>query len=279
MKQIFTLTLFSFGDAAPIGGGEQPEQTAPQMDKIAARKAEAAQETHFPKKTEVGEKSSPEEDSITLPENAESVAKKQTEANPQPKPEVSVAVRSVLEELARRYGTDDPAALRAALLRENETLTEAAGAEEMTAADYLRAAKSRKEAQADRAERVSEISRARAVELAGQWSKQATEAGVKYPGLNLAEEAKNPVFRQMLRAGLPVGQAYAAAHHDELLASAASDAEKRVIDHVRARGMRPEENGARAETGILIRQDVSRLSRGDRAEAVRRAMNGDRVTF
>ncbi len=53
---------------------------------------------------------------------------------------------------------------------------------------------------------------------------------------------------------------------------------RRVAEHIRARGLRPAENGlGGGGAGIVVRPDVSRMSRADRAALAARAERGERV--
>lgn len=59
---------------------------------------------------------------------------------------------------------------------------------------------------------------------------------------------------------------------------AGRSAEQRVAEHIRARGLRPAENGlGGGGAGIVVRPDVSRMSRADRAALAARAERGERV--
>ena len=111
------------------------------------------------------------------------------------------------------------------------------------------------------------------------WARQAEALREKYPGLDLEKESKDPRFLALLRVGLPVEQAYCALHCDELMEKAAADAraqaEKQVIDNVRAKGVRPEENGTMARGAFTVRRDVSRLGPAQRADIAKRAMMGE----
>lgn len=53
---------------------------------------------------------------------------------------------------------------------------------------------------------------------------------------------------------------------------------ERKAEHIRARGLRPAENGlGGGGAGIVVRPDVSRMSRADRAALAARAERGERV--
>lgn len=56
-----------------------------------------------------------------------------------------------------------------------------------------------------------------------------------------------------------------------------AEAEMRVIAHIRARGLRPAENGLCQNAGTV--GAAARLTREERAEMARRAANGERITL
>lgn len=69
------------------------------------------------------------------------------------------------------------------------------------------------------------------------------------------------------------------AHVEQVRAQAQRQAEKRLADHIRSMGARPQENGASAQTAVTAQRDVARLSPGERAEYARRAARGEVITF
>ena len=106
----------------------------------------------------------------------------------------------------------------------------------------------------------------------------------KLSDFSVADEINNdPNFARLLRAGLSVEQAYNTIHHDEIMQSAMrlaqADAVRRTADNVRARGSRPRENGAGGAPGVVVKNDVSALTRADRAEIARRAILGDKISL
>lgn len=128
----------------------------------------------------------------------------------------------------------------------------------------------------------------RADETYNDWIRQATElTGTKdapgeYPNFDLAAEVRdNPRFIAMLRAGIPVRDAYEVSHLGEILAgnaaNAAREMEKRVVDNVRAKGMRPSENGTSSQPGVVRKSDPSKFTKEDRAEIARRVRRGERI--
>ena len=113
------------------------------------------------------------------------------------------------------------------------------------------------------------------------WYQEAESIKATYPGFDLATESQNPSFMSMLRAGVPVQHAYEVVHMDDIKAGerqrAAKAAEQQVTANVRARGARPSENGTTSQGAFTIKDDVSKLSKKDRAEAIRRAQRGETI--
>ena len=122
------------------------------------------------------------------------------------------------------------------------------------------------------------------------WIRQASElvgtadAPGDYPDFDLRREvAENPRFIAMLRAGVPVRDAYEVSHLGDIqarnAAKAAAEMEKRVMDNVRAKGMRPNENGTNSQPGVIVKNDPSKFTKADRAEIARRVRRGERIVL
>ena len=132
-------------------------------------------------------------------------------------------------------------------------------------------------------ERRQEQSMRRAAEeTAARWSREADELTAQCPDFDLGAALKDARFCALLRAGIDVRTAWFALHAQALLETAClragRSAEQRVAEHIRARGLRPAENGlGSGGAGIVVRPDVSRMSRADRAELAARAERGERV--
>lgn len=111
------------------------------------------------------------------------------------------------------------------------------------------------------------------------WYSQAGDLRTEYPGFQLDAECKDPRFVGMLRAGIPVRHAYEVLHLDDIKAGAARKMEKQVVDGIRAKGARPQENGMAAQGGVLVKRDLSKLTRTDREEIARRVARGETIRF
>lgn len=195
------------------------------------------------------------------------------------------AQQPVIEMLAQRYNvTDgDMAKLAKAIEDDNSYWQEAAEQAGMEVEQYKNFRKLQRENEAFRALEQKRQNQERAQQQAQEWYRQADALKAKYPALDIGEELKNKSFVSMLQSGTPVEVAYQALHFDELMNNAvqatAADAEKRVVDNVKAKGTRPAENGTASRSGFTVKDDVSKLSRADRAEIARQAMRGKKITF
>ena len=131
-----------------------------------------------------------------------------------------------------------------------------------------------------RKRRSAELAAAR---MLRSWAEEAEALRNKLPAFDLAAESRDGRFRAMLRSGVPLELAYRALHTEELLREgmygAAAAAERRIVDNIRARGARPVEAGAAGQGGFTVREDVSRLSRQERADIARRAAKGELISF
>ena len=116
-----------------------------------------------------------------------------------------------------------------------------------------------------------------------QWMQQAEEAKRIYPNLNLEAEAKNPQFLRLLNSGVDVGTAYKAIHMDELMPAAmqyaAKTAEQKITNKIVANGSRPMENGISSQGATVVKSDVSKLTKADRQEIIRRVARGENISF
>lgn len=195
------------------------------------------------------------------------------------------AVQPILELLGRRYGVDtaDLAALGRAMESDDSFLEADARALGLNVEQYRKFRDMEQEnarlRQADQDRR----NREQADQLYARWHAQAAQAREVYPGLDLKEELQNPRFLELLRGNVDIRTAYEVIHKDEIIPAAmhaaARNVEARLARKIAAGGARPVENGVAGGSAALVRSDVSRLSRSDIDEVMRRVARGERVTF
>lgn len=121
--------------------------------------------------------------------------------------------------------------------------------------------------------------RANAGKQCRTWLKQADEASGIYPGFNFHRELQNPRFCAILKNGIDVRTAYEVIHHDEIIPAALRcavlDAEKKLSNKLMSNEARPAENGSGAGAGATLGTDVSKMSKANRDDIVRRVMRGE----
>lgn len=115
------------------------------------------------------------------------------------------------------------------------------------------------------------------------WISQADQLKTVYPAFDLNAEVKNPDFMKMLRSGVSVKAAYQAAHMDDIMGGAmqytARKIQEQTVNSIRTRAGRPAENGLASQPGVVVKNDVSRLTSNDRREIARRAARGEQIQF
>ena len=195
------------------------------------------------------------------------------------------AVSPVIDLLRDRYGvTDgDMDALMSAMEEDDSYWQDAADEQGMTVEQY----KQFKRYERENAELNQQIRAIRQQEQADnqlrQWWQQGEELKRSYPSFDLQREAQNPEFLRLLQSGVPVDHAFQVIHMEEIMqgvaANTAKAAERQITANIRARGARPAEAGASGKAGFTVKNDVSKLTRKDRAEIAKRAMRGETIEF
>lgn len=195
------------------------------------------------------------------------------------------AVSPVIDLLRDKYGVadGDMDKLMAAMEEDDSYWQDAADENGMTVEQY----KQFRRYERENAEMREQIRAAQQQEQADnqlrQWWQQGEELKRSYPSFDLQREAQNPEFLRLLQSGVPVDHAFQVIHMDEIMqgvaANTAKAAERQITANIRARGSRPAEAGASGKASFTVKNDVSKLSKKDRAEIARRAMRGETIEF
>lgn len=189
------------------------------------------------------------------------------------------------EALTLKYGTaaGDMDALEKAISSDNAALEEQAAQAGLTPEQLinmrrLEAENNRFKAAAEAQEREAERDR-----VLQQWTQDAEAIKAVYPGFDLETEAQNDDFAQLLGAGVPMKLAYETIHHDEIVGGsmqyAVQRTEKRVIDSVRANGLRAVEGAGANMATASYTTDIGKLTKQQCEDMERRALRGERITL
>ena len=189
----------------------------------------------------------------------------------------------ILDMMYAKYGAKDLKSLQKAVQEDDSYFEEAAEAENLTVEQYKYKLQLEKEnAQMKQAQQEAERVR-QANNMYAEWQRQSESLKTRYPNFSLEGEARNPQFVKLLQNGIDVKTAFETIHHDEILSGAmmqtAQAVRKNVTDNIKARGLRPSENGINAQAGVIVKNDVSKLTAKDRAEIARQARMGKTIKF
>lgn len=195
------------------------------------------------------------------------------------------ALSPVLELLGQRYGVDatDIKALASAI-EEDDSYYEDEALEKGISVDELkRVRKIERENESLRQQMRERETREKADALYTRWMNEAESMKTVYPSFNLETELQNPRFVDLLKSNIDVKTAFEVLHKDEIIPAAmqytAKTVEQQVVNKIKANGARPVENGIRSQGAAIVKSDVSQLTKADRAEIARQAMQGRRITF
>lgn len=207
--------------------------------------------------------------------------------------------QAVLDILAQRYGITDGDAtkIQEALDKDNgiwADMAAEAGFDDVSKyreflklqieTKNLRAADAERRAAEERA-RIAQQERRYVQEKMDKWATEGDALKATYPDFDLAREQANQEFTLALafyenaQVSNPVERAYTSVHHAELVEQARAQTEKNVVENIRAKGMRPQENGTQSQSSFTVRDDPHSLTKAERAEIARRAARGEVIRF
>ena len=113
--------------------------------------------------------------------------------------------------------------------------------------------------------------------------RQSQEVKNVYPGFDLRTEMNNPNFGRLIAAGVDARTAYEVVHRDEIQPAMAQHmvqrTAERISNHIQSGARRPAENGASSQGTAVVKTDVTKLTKEDRAEIARRVQRGEKIRF
>lgn len=197
-----------------------------------------------------------------------------------------------LAPLFLKYGLDgsDIDGLKDALAKDDSLLEDMAFSEGLTTEamrerlrDRQENARLQKELDRIRNEQIEAQASRDAYNQYNAWVKEAEELKQLYPNFDLTAELENDEFRNdLINSGKSLRKVYEATHLQEIIEGAiqttAKKSQEAVINNIRARGMRPPENGTRMGS-VSVKKDVNDLTDKDIERIYERVKKGDRISF
>lgn len=193
------------------------------------------------------------------------------------------AQKPILDKLMARYGVSDVAQLDKALTEDTEYWEAVAEEHGMTVEQYHAMQKLERENEELRAIRQRQIGQQQFQQQIDKWYQEADKVKELYPSFDFKTEAQNPEFLSLLRNGNTVEHAYKVLHFDELTQNAArvaaQTADAQAQARIKQKASRPSENGTSSKSAVIVKNDVSSLTRKERAEIARRVARGETIKF
>lgn len=190
-------------------------------------------------------------------------------------------VTPILNTIATRYGVDpnDIAAISNAVETDDSFYEAAASEAGLTVEQYRQFERMNRENAQFKKIQQQQLQQQKINEIQGRWANESEQLKQSVSDFNFEVECKDPQFVKLLQSGIDVSTAYKACHLNDIVGSAVETAKKNVTDNIKAKGMRPQENGASNGSGVVIKNDVSKLTRKDRKNIAKRVQRGEQITF
>ena len=110
------------------------------------------------------------------------------------------------------------------------------------------------------------------------WERQADELRQAFPNFDLGQELKSEQFGKMLDSGIPVQDAFVALHAEDILSGINEEttrsAKQNVLDNIRSRQARPQENASRSNPATVRTFDPSAITDADMDDIIKKALDG-----
>ena len=195
------------------------------------------------------------------------------------------AQKPVIDMLMQRYNvTDgDMTKLQKALEQDDAYWEEAADKAGLSIEQYKAMQKLERENAELKQMRQRQLGEQQAQQQMAKWAADEKALKELYPSFDLRSELNNRQFRDLLKANIPMQQAYELMHMEEIKAStarvAAQNAGQQMVAKIQQKASRPQENGTSSASAVITKSDVHSLNRKERAEIARRAQRGDIIKF
>ena len=193
------------------------------------------------------------------------------------------AQKPIMDMLMQRYTIGDMGKLQQALEEDKSYWEGAAEEAGMTVEQYQAMQKLERENAELKRIREKQEGEQKVQQQVAAWVKDGEQVKAMYPSFNLQAELQNKEFVGLLKANVPMMQAYKLMHMDEIEAAtakqAAQTASAQMQANLKAKAARPSENGTSHQSAVIVKNDVSNLSRADRMEIARRVQRGEKITF
>lgn len=195
------------------------------------------------------------------------------------------AIDPIVQMLSDKYGIkgNDLTKLAEAIENDDMYWEEAADEAGLTVEQYKYVKKMERENEAFKQRQQESM---REQQIRESWQNiltQSEQLKATYPGFDLDTEFQNPHFQSLIQSGVPVQTAYEVIHMDDIkngiAQTTAQSVQQQAAHKAKAKAARPSENGLHNQGGITIKNDVTKLTKADRAEIARRVARGEQISY
>lgn len=197
----------------------------------------------------------------------------------------NASMKKAMQAAAEKYGLnpDDYEGIAKAISTDDAYVEKASKEEGLTPEQFKEIKKLRAESQQLQSIRSEEARRNDFDAKLQAWQAESESVKQIYPGFELKTEFQNKDFVSLLRSGIDVKTAYEVIHKDEIIGGAmaytAQQVRQNTVDGIRSKGARPVEGAAGEEPGSVNKIDVHKLTKEQRADYIRRAASGEKISF
>jgi hypothetical protein len=193
------------------------------------------------------------------------------------------SLNPMLDMLKEKYGVSDVKDLQKAIMNDDSYYEEEAMERGLTVEQLKYMKQMERENKAYKAREQESIQEQMQREKIEGWLRQEAQFKQKAPDFSLREELANPEFERLLAAGVNVETAFNVIHQDEIMSGAmnytAKKAVEKTVNDIKARGMRPSENGLGTTATEPKRKTVGEMTGEEILEMANKAKKGEKISF
>lgn len=193
------------------------------------------------------------------------------------------SLNPMLDMLKEKYGVSDVKDLQKAIMDDDSYYEEEAMERGLTVEQLKYMKQMERENKAYKAREQESIQEQMQREKIEGWLRQEAQFKQKAPDFSLREELANPEFERLLAAGVNVETAFNVIHQDEIMSGAmnytAKKAVEKTVNDIKARGMRPSENGLGTTATEPKRKTVGEMTGEEILEIANKAKKGEKISF
>lgn len=193
------------------------------------------------------------------------------------------SLNPMLDMLKEKYGVSDVKDLQKAIMDDDSYYEEEAMERGLTVEQLKYMKQMERENKAYKAREQESIQEQMQREKIEGWLRQETEFKQKAPEFSLRAELANPEFERLLAAGVNVETAFNVIHQDEIMSGAmnytAKKAVEKTVNDIKARGMRPPENGLGTTAAEPKRKTVGEMTGEEILKMAKRAKKGEKISL